>query len=85
MVVFNRIYAQSADMGALPTLYAATQDLPSGTFVGPDGLFEGRGHPHIVTGAGRAYDEEASGRLWEVSEELTGVSYDFPAAPAHAA
>jgi NAD(P)-dependent dehydrogenase (short-subunit alcohol dehydrogenase family) len=82
MAVFNRIYAQSADMGALPTLFAATQDLPSGTFIGPDGLFEGRGHPHIVTGAGRAYDEEAARRLWEISEELTGVEFSFPGTPA---
>jgi NAD(P)-dependent dehydrogenase (short-subunit alcohol dehydrogenase family) len=82
MAVLNRVYAQSADMGALPTLYAAVTDLPSGTFVGPDGLFEGRGHPHIVTGAERAYDEEACRRLWTVSEELTGVTFEFPAAAA---
>jgi NAD(P)-dependent dehydrogenase (short-subunit alcohol dehydrogenase family) len=79
MAVLNRIYAQSAEMGALPTLYAAVEDLPSGTFVGPDGLFEGRGHPHIVTGAGRAYDEPAAARLWDVSEQLTGVHYAFGA------
>jgi NAD(P)-dependent dehydrogenase (short-subunit alcohol dehydrogenase family) len=77
MAVLNRVYAQSADWGALPTLYAAVCDLPSGTFVGPDGIGEGRGHPHVVTGAGRAYDEEAAARLWAVSEELTGVKFDF--------
>jgi NAD(P)-dependent dehydrogenase (short-subunit alcohol dehydrogenase family) len=82
MAVLNRVYAQSAEMGALPTLYAAVVDLPSGTFVGPDGLFEGRGHPHIVTGAGRAYDEEAAARLWAVSEELTGETFAFPAVAA---
>jgi NAD(P)-dependent dehydrogenase (short-subunit alcohol dehydrogenase family) len=83
MFVANKVYAQSADMGALPTLYAATvPDLPGGTFVGPDGFMEGRGHPHIVTGAGRAYDEAAGRRLWEVSEELTGVHYQFPVAAA---
>jgi hypothetical protein len=65
-------------MGALPTLYAATvPDLPGGTFVGPDGFMEQRGHPHVVTAAGKAYDEEAWRRLWEVSEELTGVRYEF--------
>jgi NAD(P)-dependent dehydrogenase (short-subunit alcohol dehydrogenase family) len=82
MAFFNRVYAQSADMGALPELYAAVSDLPSGTFVGPDGLFEGRGHPHIVTGVGRAYDEEAAARLWAASEELTGVTFEFPAVAA---
>ena len=83
MAFFNKVYAQSAEMGALPTLYAATvPDLPGGTFIGPDGFAEGRGHPHIVTGAGKAYDEETWRRLWEVSEELTGVSYEFPAVAA---
>jgi NAD(P)-dependent dehydrogenase (short-subunit alcohol dehydrogenase family) len=76
----NVVIAQSADMGALPALYAATvPDLPGGTFVGPDGFMEQRGHPKVVTGAGRAYDEQDWRRLWEVSEELTGVRYDFAA------
>jgi NAD(P)-dependent dehydrogenase (short-subunit alcohol dehydrogenase family) len=80
MAVTNRVVAQSAEMGALPTLYAATvPDLPSGTFVGPDGLAEQRGYPHVVSAAGKAYDETAWGRLWEISEELTGVRYEFPA------
>jgi NAD(P)-dependent dehydrogenase (short-subunit alcohol dehydrogenase family) len=79
----TNLIAQSADMGALPTLYAATvPDLPGGTFVGPDGFMEQRGHPHVVTAAGRAYDEDAWRRLWEVSEELTGVSYQFGAPAA---
>jgi NAD(P)-dependent dehydrogenase (short-subunit alcohol dehydrogenase family) len=82
MAVTNKVYAQSAEMGALPTLYAATMDLPGGTFVGPDGFLEGRGHPHIVTGAGHAYDESAWRKLWDVSEELTGVRYEFPAVAA---
>jgi NAD(P)-dependent dehydrogenase (short-subunit alcohol dehydrogenase family) len=81
MVAGNKLIAQSAEMGALPSLYAATvPDLPSGSFAGPDGFMEGRGHPHVVTGASRAYDREAWTRLWEVSEQLTGVSYEFAAA-----
>ena len=40
-------------------------------------MFEQRGHPHIVTAAGRAYDEDAWRRLWEVSEQLTGVQFAF--------
>jgi NAD(P)-dependent dehydrogenase (short-subunit alcohol dehydrogenase family) len=83
MAVSNKVIAQSADMGALPSLYAATvADLPSGSFVGPDGFMEGRGHPHVVSGAGRAYDHEAWAKLWEVSESLTGVTYEFAAAAA---
>jgi NAD(P)-dependent dehydrogenase (short-subunit alcohol dehydrogenase family) len=74
----NVVIAQSADEGALPALYAATMpDVPPGAYVGPDGLLELRGHPHLVTAAKRAYDERAARRLWEVSEELTGVRYAF--------
>ncbi|MFI5039194.1 MAG: SDR family NAD(P)-dependent oxidoreductase, partial [Solirubrobacterales bacterium] len=83
MVVGNKVIAQSADMGALPALYAATvPDLPSGSFVGPDGLLGGRGHPHVVSAAAKAYDSEAWTRLWELSEQLTGVTYEFTAPAA---
>ncbi len=78
MAVTNLLVAQSAEMGALPSLYAATvAELPGGSFIGPDGPMQGRGHPHVVTAAGKAYDEEAWQRLWEVSEQLTGVRYEF--------
>ena len=78
MMVGNRLLAQSAEMGALPTLYAATvADLPGGSFIGPDGRGEQRGHPRIVSAARKAYDEDAWRRLWEVSEALTGVHYSF--------
>jgi hypothetical protein len=50
--------------------------------VGPDGPFEMRGHPHLVTASGRAQDQQLARRLWEVSEELTGVRYDFGGVPA---
>jgi NAD(P)-dependent dehydrogenase (short-subunit alcohol dehydrogenase family) len=78
MAITNRVIAQSADMGALPALYAATAaDVPGGAFIGPDQLFEQRGYPRLVSAAGRAYDEQAWARLWAISEELTGVSYEF--------
>ena len=81
MAVGNSVIAQSAEMGSLPTLYAATApDLPGGSFVGPDGFMEMRGYPKLTTGAGKAYDESIWRRLWEVSEELTGVQYNFEAA-----
>jgi NAD(P)-dependent dehydrogenase (short-subunit alcohol dehydrogenase family) len=84
MAVTN-LLAQSAEMGALPTLYAATfPELPGGSFVGPDSFMEQRGYPKIVSAAGKAYDEDAWRRLWEVSEELTGVHYEFTEAPAPA-
>jgi NAD(P)-dependent dehydrogenase (short-subunit alcohol dehydrogenase family) len=83
MWIGNRLFAQNADMGALPTLYAATvPDLPGGTYIGPGGRAEQRGHPKVVTAAGKAYDEQAWQRLWEVSEQLTGVHYEFAGARA---
>ncbi len=81
MAIGNKLFAQSAEMGALPTLYAATvQDVPGGAFIGPDGFMEQRGYPRIVSAAGKAYDEDAWRRLWEASEQLTDVRYEFPAA-----
>jgi NAD(P)-dependent dehydrogenase (short-subunit alcohol dehydrogenase family) len=80
MAVVNRVWAQSEEMGALPTLYAATADLPGDTYVGPDSLGEQRGHPKVVGRSGAAHDEATAQRLWELSEELTGVA--FPLTPA---
>jgi NAD(P)-dependent dehydrogenase (short-subunit alcohol dehydrogenase family) len=80
MSIGNRLFAQSAEMGALPSLYAATAPgVPGGSFVGPDGFMEQRGHPTIVTAAGKAYNRDDWRRLWDASEELTGVHYEFPA------
>lgn len=74
MPVASLLFAQSAAMGALPILYAATvPDLPGGSFVGPGGPGESRGHPVLVTAGRTAYDSELAARLWDVSEQLTGV------------
>jgi NAD(P)-dependent dehydrogenase (short-subunit alcohol dehydrogenase family) len=82
-VVGNRLLAQPDAMGALPTLYAATQDLPGDTFVGPDGFMEQRGYPKVVGRAKTAQDADMARRLWTLSEELTGVGFGLPAdAPA---
>jgi NAD(P)-dependent dehydrogenase (short-subunit alcohol dehydrogenase family) len=69
----NRLFAQSAEMGALPTLFAATQEIPGDAFVGPDGFMEQRGHPQLVGRTKAAQNADDARRLWEVSEELTGV------------
>src|SRR6266516_7725257 len=82
MAITTRLIAQSEEMGALPTLYAATQDLPGGSYVGPDRFQEQRGHPTLVGRSAAANDSETAKRLWELSEELTGVS--FPLTPAAA-
>jgi len=62
-------------MGALPQLRAATAaDVRGGDYYGPDRFFEQRGHPVKVQSNSASHDEEVAGRLWTVSEELTGVS-----------
>jgi len=74
MKVGNAVIAQSDEMGALPTLYAATQPgVDGGMYIGPDGPGEQRGHPKVVRPNRAARDEATARRLWEVSEELTGV------------
>jgi len=78
MNVTNRIIAQSARMGALPALYAATvPELAGGSFIGPDGLFEQRGHPKIVKSSKASYDETTAAALWTLSQTLTGVTIDI--------
>jgi NAD(P)-dependent dehydrogenase (short-subunit alcohol dehydrogenase family) len=77
MRVGNAVIAQSEEMGALPTLYAATAPgVAGGTYVGPDGLFEQRGHPKPVSPNRAARDEDVARRLWEVSEQMTGVRFE---------
>ena len=71
----NMLVAQDADGGALPTLYAATADIPGGSFAGPAGVGELRGNPTLVGRVRAASDPVAAGRLWSLSEELTGVRY----------
>ncbi|MFF4589291.1 oxidoreductase [Streptomyces sp. NPDC001388] len=73
MRVGNALFAQDDRAGALPTLYAATQDLPGASYVGPDGLGEMRGAPTLVGRSAAASDADAARRLWTLSEELTGV------------
>lgn len=77
----NRLIAQDAEMGALPQLYAATAPgAESGQFIGPDGAFESRGYPKVVRPVPSAEDPATARRLWDLSEELTGVHYDLPPA-----
>lgn len=76
MAATNRLLAQSAEMGALPELYAATRpNLDGGLFIGPDGFEEQRGYPRVVRPVKAGRDEKVAARLWSVSEQLTGISY----------
>ncbi|HUC00717.1 MAG TPA: oxidoreductase [Solirubrobacterales bacterium] len=72
----NRLLAQSAEMGALPQLYAATRPhVEGGLFIGPDGFEEQRGHPKVTQPVKRGRDPGTAARLWTVSEELTEVAF----------
>lgn len=74
--VLGPVLFQSAAMGALPTLRAATDpDVRGGQYYGPDGFLEQRGHPKLVASSAQSHDEELQRRLWAVSEELTGVTF----------
>lgn len=75
MRVGNRFIAQSDRAGALPTLFAAVEDLPGASYVGPDGVWETRGAPTLVGRTAAASDPATARRLWTVSEELTGVVF----------
>jgi hypothetical protein len=78
MKLSNAVIAQSGAMGALCPLYAATHPgLPGGSYIGPDGIAEARGHPRRVGMSSAARDGDVARRLWEVSEELTGVRFEI--------
>ncbi|MFL5888519.1 MAG: oxidoreductase [Solirubrobacteraceae bacterium] len=82
--VGNRIFAQDERGGALPALYAATADVAGNSFVGPSGFMEQRGAPKLVGRSAAARNADAARRLWEVSEELTGVRFPLGAKAAAA-
>jgi NAD(P)-dependent dehydrogenase (short-subunit alcohol dehydrogenase family) len=75
----NAVLAQSEEGGALPTLFAATADVPGNSFAGPGGFMEQRGPAKLVGRTKSAQDMAVAGRLWEVSEQLTGVAFGLTA------
>ncbi|MCU1481222.1 MAG: short-chain dehydrogenase/reductase [Subtercola sp.] len=74
------LVAQTPAAGALPTLFAATADVPGNTYVGPGRLWGLRGAPKIIRPARRARDAAVARRLWNESEQLTGVTFPVSAA-----
>lgn len=71
----TRTVSQSPAQGAWPTLMAATADLPGGTLTGPSGRLELTGAAKVVESRRLAHDRDAQRRLWEISEQVTGISY----------
>lgn len=75
----NNFFAQDISMGALPTLYAAVaEDVSSGDYFGPSGFMEMNGYPKKVDSNKLSKDDKIAVMLWEVSEDLTKVSYNLP-------
>jgi NAD(P)-dependent dehydrogenase (short-subunit alcohol dehydrogenase family) len=78
MKAANALVAQSSEQGALPMLYAATASaIDGGEYVGPGGLLNMRGAPEIQRSSERSHDRSRAERLWEVSKDLTGVTFDL--------
>jgi NAD(P)-dependent dehydrogenase (short-subunit alcohol dehydrogenase family) len=79
----NRLLAQDEDGGALPTLYAALAEIPGDSFAGPGRFMEQRGPAKLVGRSQAAKDSDVARRLWDVSDELTGVRFplEVPSAP----
>ena len=70
---FILVFFNDVEHGSLPTLYAATQDVPGGSYVGPNGFGHLRGFPEIGTPSEAAMDAEVARDLWEVSARLTNT------------
>jgi NAD(P)-dependent dehydrogenase (short-subunit alcohol dehydrogenase family) len=76
----DRLLAQPDSAGALPQLYAATMpDATPGDYFGPDRFFQLRGHPTRVGSSMASRDDDSARRLWELSEDMTGVTYPWGA------
>ena len=74
--IMGKVIAQTPAMGALPTLYAATApEAKTGGYYGPRKMMEWRGTPGPAKIAKRVHDQAVAQRLWDVSQQLTGVSY----------
>jgi len=72
----NPFFAQSQPMGALPTIRAAVDpNVNGGDYYGPDGFMEMRGYPTKVESNDRSHDHAVAARLWQLSEQLTEVSF----------
>ena len=75
-MMINKLLAQPASQGALPTLAACVYpDLIGASFIGPNGFLEMRGTPKLTRAKALAYDQILAKNLWQVSEELTKVSW----------
>ncbi|WP_067691265.1 oxidoreductase [Nocardia jejuensis] len=75
VALLDRLIAQSAEMGALPQLYAATAPVEPAAYYGPEGIGGLRGFPIRCSSSKAAHDVHKARQLWELSEKLTGITY----------
>ena len=76
--VLMGLVAQSASIGALPSLRASIDSqVRGGQYYGPSGFMESRGYPIVVQSSEASYNRSDALRLWDISEKLTQVSYQF--------
>jgi len=74
--IIFKLFGQSADIGALPTLFAATEpSLKGGEYIGPDGKMNKKGYPAISDEVNTLFKADVAQKLWDVSEKLTGVVF----------
>ena len=74
----NPFVSQKPDMGALPSLRAATDEhVQNGDYYGPDGKAEIKGHPIRVISNELSHSESIAKKLWQISEDATGVAYSL--------
>lgn len=74
----NGVIGHSPAMSALPVLSAAARPgVTGGEYFGPGGFLGQRGYPHLARPGPGSRNEAVARRLWQVSEELTGVRYDL--------
>ena len=71
----HRLVGMAPWQGALPTLYAATMDVPGNTYLGPHGVKEMMGWPVPVGRSERALDPDLAKAVWAESERLSGVTF----------
>lgn len=78
MKLGNRLLGQSGAMGALPLLYASVApNIRGGDYTGPKDMFGLWGYPKIARSNGRSHDIQSAKKLWEISEQMTGIHYLF--------
>ncbi|MFO7794222.1 MAG: oxidoreductase [Candidatus Nanohaloarchaea archaeon] len=77
--MISKIFGQSPSKGCLPMLYAATSEqIQGGEYIGPDGFKHARGYPEKQGSSEASQNEDDAKKLWERSEELTGLKFKIP-------